>query len=69
MLAQWFTPEPVFKGLLFVKELSKLGHDIQVLTGFPNYPGGKLYNEYPRPCTACPFVCINFMLDQTCNAV
>ena len=46
MLTQWFEPEPVFKGLLFAKELSKLGHDVQVLTGFPNYPGGKLYNEY-----------------------
>ncbi|HBN25990.1 MAG TPA: glycosyltransferase WbuB [Desulfobacteraceae bacterium] len=46
MLTQWFEPEPVFKGLLFAKELRKLGHDVQVLTGFPNYPGGKLYNKY-----------------------
>jgi len=43
MLTQWFEPELVFKGLLFAKELRKLDHDVQVLTDFPNYPGGKLY--------------------------
>ena len=46
MLTQWFEPELVFKGLLFAKELRKLGHDVQVLTSFPNYPGVKLYNKY-----------------------
>lgn len=33
-------------GLPFAKELVKLGHEVQVLTGFPNYPGGKLYTGY-----------------------
>ena len=46
MLTQWFDPEPTFKGLLFAKELSKRGHSVEVLTGFPNYPGGKIYNGY-----------------------
>lgn len=45
-LTQWFDPEPVFKGLLFAKELSKLGHHVEVLTGFPNYPNGKVYPGY-----------------------
>ncbi len=33
-------------GLPFAKELVKLGHEVQVLTGFPNYPGGKLHASY-----------------------
>lgn len=45
-LTQWFDPEPDFKGLIFAKELQALGHEVQVLTGFPNYPGGKVYPGY-----------------------
>jgi lipopolysaccharide/colanic/teichoic acid biosynthesis glycosyltransferase len=46
MLTQWFEPEPSFKGLQFARKLAERGHDVQVLTGFPNYPGGKLYPGY-----------------------
>jgi colanic acid biosynthesis glycosyl transferase WcaI len=46
LLSQWFFPEPQFKGLPFAKELVRRGHKVQVLTGFPNYPGGKLYPGY-----------------------
>ena len=46
MLSQWFDPEPFYKGIPFAKELVKLGHEVEVLTGFPNYPEGKLYNGY-----------------------
>jgi glycosyltransferase involved in cell wall biosynthesis len=46
MLSQWFDPEPFYKGIPFAKELVKLGHKVEVLTGFPNYPEGKLYNGY-----------------------
>lgn len=46
ILSQWFDPEPTFKGLAFARELVKLGHQVEVLTGFPNYPGGKLYLGY-----------------------
>lgn len=46
MLTQWFDPEPTFKGMAFARELVRLGHEVEVLTGFPNYPGGKLYNGY-----------------------
>jgi len=45
-LTQWFQPEPFFKGLPFVKALQNKGHDVEVLTGFPNYPGGELYSGY-----------------------
>lgn len=46
MLSQWFEPEPTFKGLTFAKELVRRGHRVEVLTGFPNYPGGKIYPGY-----------------------
>jgi hypothetical protein len=39
LLTQWFDPEPTFKGLAFARELQQQGHQVQVLTGFPNYPG------------------------------
>ncbi|TMM46382.1 glycosyltransferase family 4 protein [Colwellia ponticola] len=46
IVTQWFDPEPTFKGLLFAKELIKAGHQVEVITGFPNYPGGKVYAGY-----------------------
>ncbi|WP_313047772.1 glycosyltransferase family 4 protein [Pseudomonas soli] len=46
LLTQWFDPEPTFKGLVFARELVARGFDVEVLTGFPNYPGGKLYPGY-----------------------
>ena len=46
ILSQWCYPEPDFKALTFGRELVKLGHTVQVLTGFPNYPGGNLYPGY-----------------------
>lgn len=46
LLTQWFDPEPIFKGLGFAKKLAARGHKVEVLTGFPNYPGGSLYPGY-----------------------
>lgn len=46
LLSQWFDPEPTFKGLIFAQELVRRGHQVEVLTGFPNYPEGKLYPGY-----------------------
>lgn len=43
LLTQWFDPEPTFKGLVFARELVAQGFEVEVVTGFPNYPGGKLY--------------------------
>ena len=42
-LTQWFDPEPAFKGALFAQGLADRGHEVEVATGFPNYPGGTLY--------------------------
>lgn len=46
LLTQWFDPEPTFKGLLFAKELQRHGHEVEVLTGYPNYPGGQVYSGF-----------------------
>lgn len=46
LLTQWFDPEPAFKGLAFARALREQGHDVQVITGFPNYPGGNVYPGY-----------------------
>jgi colanic acid biosynthesis glycosyl transferase WcaI len=46
LLTQWFDPEPTFKGLLFARELARRGFEVEVVTGFPNYPGGKVYPGY-----------------------
>lgn len=52
LLTQWFDPEPTFKGLLFARALQARGFVVEVVTGFPNYPGGNLYEGYRiRPIT------------------
>lgn len=46
-LTQWFEPEPnIIKGIAFVRALEAAGHDVTVVTGFPNYPTGKIYPGY-----------------------
>lgn len=42
-ITQWFQPEPAFKGIDFAAALAAAGHEVEVATGFPNYPGGRLY--------------------------
>ena len=46
ILNQYCTPEPNFKSVPFARELIRRGHEVCILTGFPNYPGGKLYPGY-----------------------
>jgi hypothetical protein len=45
-LSQFFSPEPFFKALPFATALARRGHEVEALTGFPNYPGGRLYPGY-----------------------
>lgn len=46
-LTQWFEPEPnIIKGLDFVRALQAAGHEVTVVTGFPNYPTGQIYPGY-----------------------
>lgn len=45
-LSQWFEPEPTPKGAEFVHAIEQAGYRVKVATGFPNYPGGKVYPGY-----------------------
>lgn len=45
-LTQWFDPEPVVKGIKFVQALQDKGYTVEVITGFPNYPSGKVAAGY-----------------------
>ncbi len=46
-ITQWFDPEPgALRGLPLARWLMRRGHDVEVLTGFPNYPGGRVYDGY-----------------------
>jgi len=48
LLTQWYDPEPgpaALPGVL-ARGLAERGHDVQVVTGFPNYPTGELAPGY-----------------------
>jgi colanic acid biosynthesis glycosyl transferase WcaI len=46
IVSQWYPPEPVFIPASLAEELAARGHDVRVLTGFPNYPQGLIYPGY-----------------------
>ena len=50
-VSQWFPPEPgTFVASAIADGLAERGHQVDVLTGFPNYPSGRLQDGYPlRP--------------------
>ena len=50
LLTQWFDPEPTIKGMPFARELVRRGFEVEVLTGFPNYPSGRVYPGYRIRC-------------------
>jgi glycosyltransferase involved in cell wall biosynthesis len=43
ILSYYFPPEPAFIPGSLAEELAARGHEVRVLTGFPDYPGGQLY--------------------------
>ena len=46
LLSQWYEPEPAPIPSVLAHELEKRGHSVRVLTGFPNYPEGRIYRGY-----------------------
>ncbi len=51
ILTQYFPPEiggPQTRLASMTLELRRLGHDVEVVTGLPNYPGGKFFPGYGR---------------------
>ena len=45
-LTQIYDPEPAYKGQVFAEAIRDMGYDVEVVTGFPNYPGGKVYDGF-----------------------
>ena len=45
VVSQYFYPEQ-FRINDICRELVKLGHEVTVLTGIPNYPGGRFFTGY-----------------------
>lgn len=43
ILSHYYSPEPIPKPSELAEELSRNGHSVSVVTGFPNYPSGVLY--------------------------
>lgn len=46
ILSQYYAPEPVPKPVELAEALQRRGHEVAVLTGYPNYPSGHLYQGY-----------------------
>jgi colanic acid biosynthesis glycosyl transferase WcaI len=46
ILTHYFDPEPIPKTADLARELSARGHNVSVITGFPHYPAGKLYEGW-----------------------
>lgn len=46
IISQWYRPEPNLVATTLSKALAGRGHEVHVLTGFPNYPEGRIYPGY-----------------------
>ena len=48
MISQWYEPEPgaAAHPTAIARALQRRGHEVKVLTGFPNYPPGHVYDGY-----------------------
>ncbi|AVT35277.1 glycosyltransferase family 4 protein [Plantactinospora sp. BB1] len=46
IISYWFPPEPAFIPGCLAEELAARGHEVRVLTGFPNHPTGQVYPGY-----------------------
>jgi len=46
VLSQWYPPEPQSVVSDLAETLAEQGHEVSVLTGFPNWPSGRLYPGY-----------------------
>lgn len=46
LLTQWYPPEPQEFLAEMAQSLKALGHEVTVLTGFPNWPSGEVYPGY-----------------------
>ncbi len=48
IVTQYFPPESAVIQSVLVDELARRGHHVRVLTGYPNYPEGRIYPGYKQ---------------------
>lgn len=48
IVTQYYSPEQTLIAPTIARELSRQGHQVRVLTGYPNYPEGKLYDGFKQ---------------------
>ena len=48
LLSQWCPPEPEFRALNLGASLVEHGHQVTLITAFPNYPLGRIYPGYKQ---------------------
>ena len=48
VVSQYYPPEGVTIPAEIAQGLADKGHDVRVLTGFPNYPSGKIFPGYKQ---------------------
>lgn len=46
IVSQYCWPEPDFRIIKVARKFVEVGHDVQIVTTFPNYPIGKIYPNY-----------------------
>lgn len=47
MICQYYKPEP-FRISDICEEMVRRGHEVHVVTGYPNYPEGIIYEGYGK---------------------
>lgn len=47
-LSQLFDPENAIKGADFARRLQAMGHEVEVVTTFPSYPGGRVFAGFQQ---------------------
>jgi colanic acid biosynthesis glycosyl transferase WcaI len=53
---QIFDPEPQIKGITLASKIVQAGNEVIVITGFPNYPGGRIYPGYSIKLWSIEFI-------------
>jgi colanic acid biosynthesis glycosyl transferase WcaI len=48
VVSQYYPPEPAFIPASLAEELAARGHEVLVLTAYPNYPRGRIYPHFER---------------------
>jgi len=46
LVSQYFAPEPAKTSVSVARRMAARGHRVRVVTGFPNYPAGRVYPGY-----------------------